>query len=143
MTVGGNSYDVTTFVGSYSSDSAKFNITDMPWWGNATTAADFSTAVNTSLGLPNGTGGVFGPYFAWRLFFGDVESKAWISFIPGTDDVSPSVTGIRTYAILNTSQPPSTSSVPAPLPLFGAAAAFGWSRRLRSRLGAGHSSGVN
>ncbi len=30
--------------------------------------------------------------------------------------------------------PPATESVPGPLPLLGAAAAFGWSRRLRSRL---------
>lgn len=31
-------------------------------------------------------------------------------------------------------EPPATSNVPGPLPLLGAMAAFGWSRRLRSRL---------
>ena len=31
-------------------------------------------------------------------------------------------------------EPPAAASVPGPLPLFGAMAAFGWSRRLRSRL---------
>ena len=31
---------------------------------------------------------------------------------------------------------PTPSAVPGPLPLFGAAAAFGWSRKLRRRLGA-------
>jgi len=31
---------------------------------------------------------------------------------------------------------PATSSVPGPLPLFGAGAAFGWSRRLRKRIAA-------
>jgi hypothetical protein len=31
---------------------------------------------------------------------------------------------------------PPTAAVPGPLPLFGAAAAFGWSRRLRKRIAA-------
>jgi MYXO-CTERM domain-containing protein len=38
-----------------------------------------------------------------------------------------------TFAIA-TVVPPASNAVPGPLPLFGAAAAFGWSRRLRSRI---------
>jgi hypothetical protein len=36
------------------------------------------------------------------------------------------------YAVLKPHQPP--AGVPAPLPIFGAAASFAWSRRLRARL---------
>jgi MYXO-CTERM domain-containing protein len=36
---------------------------------------------------------------------------------------------------------PASSAVPGPLPLVGAAAAFGWSRRLRGRIRAGQPRG--
>lgn len=50
---------------------------------------------------------------------------------------------IGTWTIVGTSEsinvfigPPAAASAPGPLPLFGAAAAFGWSRRLRQRIAA-------
>ena len=39
---------------------------------------------------------------------------------------------------LQQSYPPATSSTPGPLPLVGAAAAYGWSRRLRIRVFSKH-----
>jgi hypothetical protein len=63
---------------------------------------------------------------------------AALGFTPGLSGL------IGTWAITGTSEtiqvflgPPSASNpVPGPLPLLGAAAAFGWSRRLRRRVGA-------
>jgi hypothetical protein len=55
-----------------------------------------------------------------------------------------STNGRASTSISNLNGPlaaPGTASVPGPLPLLGAGAAFGWSRQLRKRIGA--SGGVN
>ncbi len=51
----------------------------------------------------------------------------------GTAVVFPTVDEGQTYGFIGPSF--GVSSVPAPLPLFGAASAFAWSRRLRRRIG--------
>jgi hypothetical protein len=53
VTVGGTEYDVTV-TPSESFTSAATLLEAQPWWGNETLAADFATAVGTSLGIPNG-----------------------------------------------------------------------------------------
>jgi hypothetical protein len=49
-----------------------------------------------------------------------------------TDDRRPYDVLISNFSAPSAPTPP--ASVPAPLPLFGASAAYGWSRRLRRRL---------
>jgi MYXO-CTERM domain-containing protein len=131
VNVSGVSYDVTTFTGDYSSNAAKFNSTDMPWWGDTTKASAFASAVGTQLGLPN-TPGQRGPYFAISAPSETVNTQVFFNGLGVVGFGVPTSQGAA-YAIL-VSQSPSSSSVPGPLPLFGAAAAFGWSRRLRSRI---------
>jgi hypothetical protein len=136
VNVGGQDYNVTTFAGSYNDNISKFataaNGGEMPWWGNSTTAEAFASAVGTGLGLPN-LGG-FGPYFA-HAANPNVRTKAYLPPISGPTATSVLPTGIATYAVVTPPAP-----VPSPLPIFGAAAAFGASRQLRKRIKrSGHS----
>ena len=54
VTVGGLQYDVTRICTSYDADPGKFetpaNSGVMPWWGNATLASEFASAVADGLG---------------------------------------------------------------------------------------------
>ena len=57
------------------------------------------------------------------------------TFKPVTDIIfAPDASGQNPLAINSSSLSSVTEAVPGPLPLLGAAAAFGWSRRLRRRL---------
>ncbi len=58
------------------------------------------------------------------------DDRPLFNYLPSDGDFSPNL-GFR-VASLPSSGP--TTPVPGPLPLFGAAAAFGWSRHLRSRI---------
>ena len=135
VTVGGQQWDVTTFTGSYSANTTKFNTAasggQMPWWGSSTTANAFATAVGAQLGT-QGTGG---PLFGWR---NATTSQVGVSQMKLVEAGSPfdgtvgfnapkSVT--YTYAQADLATP-----VPGPLPALGAAAAFGYSRTLRKRI---------
>ena len=148
VNISGIDYDVTTFVASFDDPavSAKFatpaNGGTMPWWGDQTTAIIWSNAVNTALGTPNtvnlfGTNRPSGPRFAWEIFDSSPgnEQVRFASFLPFINGTVSSVTegpALRTSAEVLPS--PSPTSVPGPLPIFGAAAAFGMSRRLRRRI---------
>ncbi|MFN9619070.1 MAG: hypothetical protein ACK55X_05085 [Synechococcaceae cyanobacterium] len=140
VTVNGTTYDVNTFSGPYNANNGWFNTLDnnglMPWWGNESLAEQFATAVGVSLGTP--TYGVYGPEFAHSLsptLFGGtyvngevfqapstVLNFGWLTYESGT------------YATATLAPPPPPAAVPGPLPLFGAAAAFGMSRRLRRKI---------
>ena len=141
VTVGGVQYDVTTFTGTYELNASKFatpaNGGVMPWWeggGTGTLAGQFATQVGLGLGTPNsGTGGDHpfspsGPAFAYRLFAGVQNIRVNSSnttFSARLDDYTN-----YTYAQATLY----TAPVPGPLPLLGAAAAFGFSRKLRKRI---------
>ena len=77
VTVGGQQWDVTTFTGSYSANTTKFNTAasggQMPWWGSSTTANAFATAVGAGLGTPNI--GTVGPLFGFRPLQGNVIGR--------------------------------------------------------------------
>jgi hypothetical protein len=136
VVVNGTTYDVTTFTGSYNSNSSRFTTNEMPWFGSQSLAQQFATAVGIQLGKPNlGSGG---PYFAFSIGT-DPEGRPQVSAsYYEFGSIIPTVTGIGagenfngTYAFVSA---PAPSAVPGPLPLFGAAAAFGMSRRLRRRI---------
>ncbi|MFM9102813.1 MAG: hypothetical protein ACKOPS_16435, partial [Cyanobium sp.] len=131
-----------TFVDSYNSDTSKFNTPSnggvMPWWGNDALAAQFAIAVQLGLGTPNNDnldGGFFdiSPYFARSVNSTQVFVTGWASQIDFLVTVDISRATPRTYAQA-TLVTPSSSAVPGPLPIFGAATAFGMSRRLRRRI---------
>jgi hypothetical protein len=157
--VGGKTYEVSTFTGSYSANSSRFTVAEMPWFGNQSQATEFAAAVGAGLGLNPGIilpgigrAGV-GPLFASAK---DVAVVLGEVPIPVTRNslyyqVGPTTTGTYPFGTLPPLPIPqsgsasallpyavareiSTQSVPAPLPLVGAGAAFGFSRRVRSRI---------
>ena len=72
------------------------------------------------------------PLFAWRFRLQDaIDNCYYISGTTGCGIANSSNTHV--YAQATPYAPPSTP-VPGPLPLFGAAAAFGFSRKLRKRI---------
>lgn len=128
VTVNSVQYDVTTFVGSYSNNSTI--LTSQPWFGNQNLAKTFAGAVATSLGTPNtgiyGTPSSEGPYFAYT-------TSPDFAFFKGsgvlTNDI-PANEPQHTWAKATLY----TAPAPGPLPLLGAGAAFGFSRKLRKRI---------
>ena len=149
ITVDGKLYDVTTFTGTYNANSAKFALPAnggvMPWVGQTGSlgvplAELFATALGGALGYINvqvnggelpgcGFGGSCGPLFAngnpvsgrVSLYFSNNLGTTVISSTP--------VDFSRVWA-----QATEIVPSPVPLPVFGAAAAFGFSRKLRKRL---------
>jgi len=133
FTVGGQDYDVTTFSGSYNGNLSKFatpaNGGVMPWWGDQALALQFSAAVNNSFGMINPGAG---PLFAWGY-----NITLGVRTANFTNSGSNQLGGLT---FLNVSRnwaqatlvPP--APVPGPLPILGAATAFGMSRRLRHRI---------
>ncbi len=138
VTVNGTTYDVTTFSGTYNANIAKFNTLAnnglMPWWGNESLAEQFAAAVGASLGTPIFSS--YGPNFAHSIE--DVGFAVYVKgevFNPANSSVtnhSFTTNESGTYATATLAPPP--AGVPGPLPLFGAAAAFGMSRRLRRKI---------
>ena len=139
VTVGGTQYNITYFQGDYNSNIAKFetpaNNGLMPWWGSETMALLFSDALGLQLGTPNPPPpSSYGPVFAFApLDFGGgfLFIDAVATFVSSSLFTGDGGNESRAYAILAT---PTPTSVPGPAPLFGAAAAFGMSRRLRRRI---------
>ena len=143
VTVGGVQYDVTTFTGTYSANTSKFALPAnggvMPWWGDSlpyNIANGFALAVGSSLGAPN-YGGDYGPIFAYIYNPGfppmlppQVAGRIYRISTSSTLDAAPAPGAVITYAQATLY----TAPAPGPLPLFGAAAAFGFSRKLRKRI---------
>jgi len=151
ITVGGKLYDITTFTGTYAANASKFNLPSaggvMPWWNdNAPGRIAFATALNTALGTPNPVAGVFStrgpgsPYFAFGLTPSPspcgspscVGLSMWevpASGTPGTATINVLQSGSFVWA-----QGRELTPTPGPLPLLGALAAFGTSRKLRKRI---------
>ena len=133
VNVGGSDYDVTTVAGKYSDLQA--TLSTQPWFGNATLAQTFANTVFDGLGSGDG------PVFAYGVFTQVFNPIISLDFAQGyfydaaftnTYYVEAYVEDAYTYAKAQL-QPP-VSSVPGPLPLFGAMAGFGMSRRLRARI---------
>jgi hypothetical protein len=133
--VNGTSYEVTYFQGSYNGSAASFETPTnnglMPWWGNASLATQFSDALGSQLDKPNGNG-IAGPFFAYQTYdTGEGIVVEAFAYFASTESAGGSTVGTFSYA---TATPSPSAAVPGPVPLFGAAAAFGASRRLRRRI---------
>jgi len=135
VTVNAQQYDVTTFTGTYTSNTIKFQTAAnggmMPWWGSASLSQNFAAAVASSLGTPN-YGGVYGPIFGHK-YSSTVDGKIYNNNTHVVANAVPGPNETRTWAQATPYTPPA-AAVPAPLPLFGTAAAFGFSRKLRKRI---------
>lgn len=137
VTVLGTQYKITYFQGDYYSNIAKFetpaNDGLMPWWGNGDLAVLFSDALGLQLGTPNPPPpSDYGPNFAIITESDPLAGDLYIRTVANTgfsSSFSESAGDSRAYAILAT-----PTAVPGPAPLFGAAAAFGMTRRLRRRI---------
>lgn len=123
-------YDVTTFTGTYNDNISKFataaNGGVMPWWGSESLATDFASAVQYSLGSPNNHAS---PFFGFYLY--GTSTLVMCSWSTGTWPIWCG--GVGTHWVVTWAQA-TTTSVPGPLPLFGVAAALGYSRKLRKRI---------
>jgi hypothetical protein len=135
ITIGGIDYDVSAITTSFQTQSIAFGLPplgQMPWWGDDALASEFASEVFAQLG--SGWDPNYGPVFAYALdtpqnqVLGLTQSLADIN---DQIDVAPAFNTSISYAIAANTQ---LTSVPAPLPLFGAWAAFGFSRRLRTKL---------
>lgn len=152
LTVNGQLWRLDTVNTTYQASTSLFNTAAgggaMPWWGDGTgtLAAAFASALlaanpsQSVFGYPNPVGSTpnqRSPFFAW-----DYQSVApQVSYV-SLELPGPTVTaiGVNSLKVNQTTTreffiATAVPRVPGPLPLFGAAAAFGWSRRLRRRLG--------
>jgi hypothetical protein len=128
ITVDGSNYDVTAFIGTYNNNASSFAPALMPWFGSEATALSFASTLQNQLGL-----GIYSPKFAYNIS----NDIVYIAHHVQWPSVSSVVFRDTSYAYaIATLVPASSNSVPGPLPLFGAAGAFAWSRRLRSRVSA-------
>ena len=139
VTVGFVNYDVNVFIGKYLGNESLFQIPpagQMTWWGDGTgdLAAEFAEQVIDQLGSGPSTG--YGPVFAYELSGTDILGISQNLTNPDSqkDETIANNSDVK-YAIVTPLQS-DPLSVPAPLPVFGAAAALGWSRQLRKRIGA-------
>ena len=128
VNISGTDYSVDTFTGKYDDNTDKFNATLMPWFGDQALADQFAVAVGNAFGKPNPPNfGGDGPVFAWFINEFDVSGQ-YLDFQDIPVLVGVDKTQTFTYAYVPAAE------VPGPLPIFGAAAAFGMSRRLRRRI---------
>ena len=134
VNVNGQNWNVTTFTGSYNANTSKFNTAAnggmMPWWGNLTLANSFALAVGGSLGLP--IFDVGGPLFGTSTTGTLVQTRLFNSNTNAIASLNQNFASSSTLAQAELVPP-----VPGPLPALGAAAAFGFSRKLRKRINAG------
>jgi hypothetical protein len=129
VTLGCVQYDVTTFTGTYNANTSKFateaNGGVMPWWDSSILASQFATAMLGSLGLTNPLDQ--GPYFAYSMS-GNVNLSRYRPSAGAIGNTVTSTSASRTFAKAT------LYAASGALPLLGAAAAFGFSRKLRKRI---------
>lgn len=134
VTVGSIDYDVTVYNGSYSSNASLFQIPpagQVPWWGNDIRAIDFAKQVYDLLGSGSTPGN--GPIFAYEVSGTDILGISQDFGDPLTQYYEMIADNAAVKYAIATPLNSAPASVPAPLPVFGAAAALGWSRQIRKR----------
>ena len=148
VNVNGQNWNVTTFTGTFNNNISKFNTAAnggvMPWStssaGSNSTALSFVNAVGASLGFPNfdGTGGPLFAYFKSPTSPNPFLSYGESDFMGGIGEIScTNCNPVGSNQIATWAQADLVPPVPGPLPALGAAAAFGFSRKLRQRIRAG------
>jgi hypothetical protein len=131
VTVNGTQFDLDVFDGPYLGNESRFSSIapgEMPWWGDEAKAIDFANQVFDQ--LLDGTTPGNSPLFAYEVVGSDVNG--WSSDILNPNSLYFESFGTANRVKYAVGRP--LSPVPGPLPIFGAFAAFGWSRRIRRRL---------
>jgi hypothetical protein len=129
------SYEITGISGTYNFGGIAYTITRLTDPGDAvfrwdgTQSSPILTAEDENIRFFISNGG--DPF---QAFFVNGDLGGFAPIDRTFNDLPPAVTtvGVTTSLLQPVLDPP--ASVPGPLPLFGAAAAFGWSRRLRRRI---------
>ncbi len=131
VNVSGVDYNVTTSTGPF-----PFTAGLMPWFGfgNRDLALEFAEALAA---VPGGNQALNYPSFGYKFVPFDPIDDDLVVYWQYNPDLNPpriweditSLSSTRTWAL--------AAPVPGPLPIFGAAAAFGMSRRLRRRINLG------
>jgi hypothetical protein len=136
--------------------TVKTQLISQEWWGDSNLAGTLAGALMASGPIPSGGPGIMnmfqnsgaGPTLTSNLFFATDEAVIFPPFnipvVNGQTSLTPfngSATNFQVlqgtsdkWAVATFVPAPSGAPVPGPLPLVGAAAAFGFSRRLRSRI---------
>jgi hypothetical protein len=129
----GTTYQITGITGTYDRDGTSYAITSLDnnatnqfRWDGTPASAILVDTFPSGIGFYVNAGGTLVRLLNFSPSFGPIT--ATITDFPGND-------GQITSSLLSPVTPP--ASVPGPLPLFGAGAAFGWSRRLRRRVKSG------
>lgn len=120
-TINGTSYNFTTITGTYNDNQAQ--LSSQPWFGSASLANTFATAVSSNLG---GTVnfGELGPMFAYGVIDSSFE---YVAYLFGTTlNNSFSRTDTYTFAVAQAQQVPEIDGamLPQALMLMGASALF-------------------
>lgn len=137
INVSGTDYEVFYTSTSYNSSPDLFGAASpgqMPWWGNAALASTFAFEVFNQLGEDIYQAG-YGPVFAYA--YNPTGSGEVYGLAQNTLDINDQLDLGSSYPLAANVMHPyayarANTPVPAPIPLFGAAAAFGWARRLRN-----------
>ena len=140
ISVDDKTYKVSPFSGSYEVNPAKFNSPDlggvMPWWEDEALASKVMNAVAADPASAAWRTETYGlPFVAYSKetfnFYGQQYTQVeMFSSLLGSTTAS----GSDVYSWLEASPQGRATAVPGPVPLCGAAAAFGLSRRLRRRI---------
>lgn len=151
--VGGKAWDITRITGGWTD----VNITKQPWYRDVTLAIAFAEAVGPQLGLGNiGADFTLGPWFAYLEPAPSQTAAAFWGQPPSTftvgafgDALVGALATDHSWALASECVgscaptnwpvgqplfPPTTTTVPGPIPLLGVGAAFGYSRKLRKRI---------
>jgi hypothetical protein len=121
------------------SDFAAFPSGKMPWWGDPMKASKFAKEHFASL---NGSTSDYGPLFAYEFSGTNLNGVVQSFNDPNSQDMMSSATTDSTvYSIAADPSVFNNTQVPTPIPVFGATAAFAWSRQLRRRLHAQQNGG--
>lgn len=128
VNVNGQDWEIRLTYGSWGSAGVinGIDLQTQPWFGDNLLTQTFLYQVGSDLGTPNGGGPPqAGPFFAYAL---DTFNEPFVLFLRGTSMNlwQPGATDPFYYAY--------ATPVPAPVPFLGAAAAFGYSRKLRKRI---------
>ena len=140
-------WNVTTFEGSFYNNTTQFALPAddgvMPWWGSQTAAEAFANAVrnqlppaiNCSTCEPPTSGGPFFGYGTNELG-GQPIQYSYFQYPTSNPRLGGAVSTYQpgSFTSVWAKADPAASTVPGPLPALGAAAAFGFSRKLRKRL---------
>jgi hypothetical protein len=154
--VDGKSYEVKS--SQYTLQNYESLLAAQPWFGDQAKAERFANAVAAGLGYPNtytissglvNFSSTYGPVFIFQGTYPVPTSNLWGATVFGPNDPFPlqgqeggaiSYVGpLDQWEFFGVNSPSgdfiaTAQEVPAPLPIFGVSAAFGFSRQIRRRL---------